>query len=85
MGMLGICVPLVAVTSSGVILPLLVILGATGGTVAVWFAPGQRQPFRTRPSQDMKMLEERVMNLEAICTSLPNVANSLPLSEVEDR
>lgn len=37
-GMLGICVPLVALTNSGVTLPIAVLSGATVATVAVWFS-----------------------------------------------
>ncbi|MBI4785311.1 MAG: hypothetical protein HY785_28985 [Oscillatoriophycideae cyanobacterium NC_groundwater_1537_Pr4_S-0.65um_50_18] len=70
-GMLGVCIPLVAITNSGIILPLLVILGAGGGTVAVWFAPDQRQQEETRLLQTVKALEARVVNLETICISLP--------------
>ena len=43
-GMLGVCIPLVAITESGIILPLLVILGAGGGTAGVWFSPDKSQP-----------------------------------------
>lgn len=70
-GMLGICIPLVAITNSGIILPLLVLLSAGGGTVAVWLASDQRQKEETRLLQTVKALEERVMNLETIYTSLP--------------
>jgi hypothetical protein len=77
-GMLAVCIPLVAITNSGIILPLLVILGAGGGTVAVWFAPDQRHREETRLLQTVKVLEERVINLETIYTSLPEAAKSLP-------
>ena len=83
-GMLGVCIPLVAITESGVILPLLVILGAGGGTVAVWLAPDRAQLEESRLTQTMKALEERVINLETIYTSLPEIAKPLPLSETED-
>lgn len=81
-GMLGVCIPLVAITNSGVILPLLVILGAGGGTMAVWLAPDRRQLDDSRLAQTVKMLEERVMNLETIYTSLPENPNppSVPRS-----
>lgn len=70
-GMLGVCIPLVAITNSGITLPLLVILSAGGGTVAVWLAPNQRQKEETRLLQTVKALEERVVNLETIYISLP--------------
>jgi hypothetical protein len=41
-GMLAICIPLVSMTESGIILPLAVILGATGSTVVVWLSSGQQ-------------------------------------------
>jgi hypothetical protein len=75
---------LVAITKSGVILPLLVILGAGGGTVVVWFAPDKRQQEETRLAQTVKTLEARVANLEMIYTSLPDVAKPLPRSGTEE-
>ncbi|MEN8445429.1 MAG: hypothetical protein ABG776_10510 [Cyanobacteria bacterium J06555_13] len=69
-GMLGICIPLVAITNSGIILPLLVILGAAGGTAAVWLASEQHQQAELRSAQAVKALEERIIALETICTSL---------------
>jgi hypothetical protein len=83
-GMLGVCIPLVAITKSGVLLPLLVLLGAGGGTAAVWFAPDKRQQEELRLNQTIKALEERVMNLETIYTSLPGMAEPLPLSDTKD-
>ena len=79
-GMLGICVPLVAITESGVILPLLVILGAGGGTVAVWFSPDKSQ----LEESEVKALEERIINLETIYTSLPDTMQPFRLPETED-
>ena len=79
-GMLGVCIPLVAITDSGIILPLFVILSAGGGTAAVWFSPDKSQPFEYH----LKALEERVMNLETIYTSLPDSTKPFPLSERED-
>ena len=78
--MLGICVPLVAITESGVILPLLVILGAGGGTAAVWFSPDKSHP----EESDVKALEERIINLETIYTSLPDSMQPFPLPEKKD-
>jgi hypothetical protein len=37
-GMLGICIPLVSMTESGVILPLAVIIGASFTTTVVWLS-----------------------------------------------
>ena len=83
-GMLGVCIPLVAITESGIILPLLVILGAAGGTTAVWFAPDQRQLQEANLTQTVKVLEERVMNLETIYTSLPDSTEPFSLPNTED-
>lgn len=83
-GMLGVCIPLVAITESGIILPLLVILGAGGGTAAVWLAPNQNQPKKAYLTQTMKALEERVTNLETIYTSLPETTKSIPPSETKE-
>ena len=79
-GMLGICIPLVAITESGIILPLLVILGAGSGTAAVWFSPEFTQP----EESDLKSLEERIITLETIYTSLPDTMEPFPLPETED-
>ena len=82
-GMLAICIPLVAITESGIILPLLVILGAGGGTAAVWLSPDKRPPEEAHLAQTIKGLEERVMNLETIYVSLPDIEKPLPLPEKE--
>ncbi len=82
-GMFGICIPLVAITESGVILPLLVALGAGGGTAAVWLAPDKRQQEEVDLVQTMKVLEERVINLETIYVSLPDAAKPLPLTKTD--
>ncbi|NEQ42256.1 MAG: hypothetical protein F6K00_01325 [Leptolyngbya sp. SIOISBB] len=68
MGLFALCIPLTAVAKSGPILPILVMLGASVGTVAVWLAPAQRP---REEALAIKRLEDRIMNLEAICTSLP--------------
>lgn len=78
-GMFGICIPLVAITKSGILLPLLVMLGAGGGTAAVWLAPDKRQQAEISLAQTVKALEERVMNLETIYTSLPETSKPLSL------
>ncbi|MDJ0772287.1 MAG: hypothetical protein QNJ49_02505 [Mastigocoleus sp. MO_167.B18] len=82
-GMLGVCIPLVAITESGIILPLLVILGTGAGTVAVWFAPDRKQVEEGDLTQAVKALEERVINLETIYTSLPDTTKPFPLSEAQ--
>lgn len=83
-GMLGVCIPLVAITESGIILPLLVILGAGGGTAAVWFAPEKKRLEDTHLTQNVKGLEERVMNLETIYTSLPDTTKTFLPPETKE-
>jgi hypothetical protein len=63
-GMLGICIPLVAITESGIILPLAVILGASGTSAVIGSTDKQQQDQELHNS--IKALEERVMNLETI-------------------
>lgn len=69
--MLAFCIPLVGISESGVILPLVVILGTGGGTAAVWYAPEKRQQEEElRLTQTIRSLEDRIITLETICTSL---------------
>lgn len=72
-GMFGICIPLVAITESGMILPILVALSAGGGTAAVWLAPDKRKQEEADLAQTVQALEDRIINLETIYVSLPNV------------
>lgn len=82
-GMLGICIPLVAITEGGAMLPLLVALSAGGGTAAVWFSPDSRQR-EMRIAQTVERLETRIANLETIYVSLPEEARPLPLPETSE-
>ncbi|MBE9127765.1 MULTISPECIES: hypothetical protein [unclassified Coleofasciculus] len=68
-GMLAICIPLVAITKSGVILPLAVILGASGGTAVVWRSASQQSRDALELTSNVKQLNERVGTLETICSS----------------
>jgi hypothetical protein len=68
-GMLAICIPLVAITESGPILPLAVILGASGGTLAVWHSAERESAKFSQLKSTVKQLNERVITLEAICSS----------------
>lgn len=69
-GMFGICIPLVAITNTGLLLPVLVLLGASASTSAIWLAarPPQSEN-KQQLNQTVAQLEERVRNLEAICSS----------------
>ncbi|CDN11305.1 hypothetical protein RintRC_1670 [Richelia intracellularis] len=83
-GLLGVCITLVAIRESGIILPLLVVLGAGGGTAALWFSPDKRQQEEVELARCMKALEERVMNLEIIYTSLPDTTKPFFVADKQD-
>lgn len=82
-GMLAICIPLVGITDSGILLPLLVLLSSGGSTAAIWLASEKRRPEDIHLAQSVKALEERVMTLEAICTGLSPVDDPLILSKAK--
>ena len=82
LGMFALCIPLTAIANSGPLLPLLVILGAGGGTAAVWFSPDK---YRREDLLMFKALEDRVMNLETIYTSLPDIVEEPPRLLEKDR
>ncbi|WP_236738790.1 hypothetical protein [Chroogloeocystis siderophila] len=66
-GMLAICIPLVPVTRSGPILPLAVVTGAAISTVAVWRSSDNDASHNL--ANRIKNLEQRVADLETICSS----------------
>ncbi|WP_309472837.1 hypothetical protein [Nostoc sp. ATCC 53789] len=66
---LGVCVPLSAVTRSGAILPLVAIGGAAVGTVAVWRSDEQKSKTNYLQQQQIELLERRLANLETIVSS----------------
>ena len=76
MGLFALCIPLTAVAKSGPLLPILVMLGASVSTAAVWFYPKQH---RSTETLTIKTLEERIMNLETIYTSLPEFEKVLQI------
>jgi hypothetical protein len=65
-GMLGVCIPLTAITRSGPILPLAVITGATVSTVAVWKSSEKKSGSNILSPHTVEALEERIANLEII-------------------
>lgn len=67
-GMLAICIPLTSVTRSDAILPIIVISGATVSTVAVW-RRSDNQLRTSLSTNNIKQLEQRIANLEIICSS----------------
>ena len=83
-GMLGICVPLVSLTSSGVILPFLAILGASVSTMMVWRPPQPRVRQLTEQVANLQTLEQRVKNLETICSS-PELDLQKLLKQIESQ
>ncbi len=64
-GMMFMCIPLTAITESGPILPIFVIVGAASATAAIW-GYGTRQ--NTISESELKRLENRLTNLETIIT-----------------
>jgi len=75
-GMLGICIPLVAISRTGPILPLLVIVGAAVATAIVWSGNVNAASTRSDAANEQKEmdelrkrvaeLEERLSNVETI-------------------
>ena len=65
-GIMAICIPLVAISRSGIILPLAVILGASTSTVTVWRDGHQKV---VELSNNLQKIEQRIRNLETICSS----------------
>ncbi|MDJ0900307.1 MAG: hypothetical protein QNJ55_16000 [Xenococcus sp. MO_188.B8] len=65
-GMIAICIPLVAISRSGIILPLAVILGASTSTVIVWRDANQKA---VELANNLQQIEQRIRNLETICSS----------------
>ena len=68
-GMLGICIPLSAATSSGFILPLALIAGAAVSTVAVWRSGEPQSNSKYLQLPQVELLEQRIANLETILSS----------------
>ncbi len=63
---MAICIPLVAISRSGIILPLAVILGASTSTVTVWRDANQKA---VELANNLQQIEQRIRNLETICSS----------------
>lgn len=68
-GMLALCIPLVTITKSGIILPLTVILGVSVVTITIWQSSNIQTINSITLSNSMKELEQRVTNLEVICSN----------------
>lgn len=65
-GMLGICIPLVSMTDSGVILPLAVIIGASFTTTVVWLSFNRVYRNTVELSNNIESLKEQEATLETI-------------------
>ncbi|MEQ8466034.1 hypothetical protein [Coleofasciculus sp. E1-EBD-02] len=65
-GMLGICIPLVSMTDSGVILPLTVIIGASFTTTVVWLSFNRVYRNTVELSNNIESLKEQEATLETI-------------------
>jgi hypothetical protein len=67
--MMGVCVPLSAVTKSGAVIPLAAMTGATIGTVAVWRSKEDKNFSQITEIQTTELLEKRIADLETIISS----------------
>ena len=76
-GLFAICIPLVAITESGILLPLLVLLSASSGTAFVWWSPNRQRPDK----MELEALEARIIDLETIVTHLPSVDEAKLLAD----
>lgn len=63
-GILGICIPLVALTDSGPFLPSLALLGATISSSIVWLTKSPQQSDSAELEQKVTELAHRVAQLE---------------------
>ena len=67
--MLAICIPLSAVTRSGPLLPLAVVVGTSVGTASIWKESTEELADDSQKSEKIKQLEARIADLETIITS----------------
>lgn len=65
-GMLGICIPLVSMTDSGVILPLAVIIGASFTTAVVWLSFSRVSSNNVDLSDSIEALKEQEATLDTM-------------------
>ena len=68
-GMLALCIPLLTITKSGIIFPLTVVSGASIVAITVWRSSNLQTINSIALSNSMKELEQRVTNLEVICSN----------------
>jgi hypothetical protein len=60
---------MVGITNRTVIVPLAIVLGAAGSTVAVWKFSKSSSREQLISSGDVQALQQRITNLETICSS----------------
>jgi len=65
LGMLGISIPLAAITDSAII-PVFVVVGTAVSTAAIWGNPANQNMNTSVSSEHFKQIEERLANLETI-------------------
>ncbi|MEQ9355399.1 MAG: hypothetical protein RIG63_08505 [Coleofasciculus chthonoplastes F3-SA18-01] len=65
-GMLGICIPLVSMTDSGVILPLAVIIGASFTTTVIWLSFNRVSINTVELSDNIESLKEQEATLDTM-------------------
>lgn len=61
---MAICKPIISTASGGFVLPLAMIL-ASSSTAFIW---GRDKREHLKSSNDLKQIEQRIRNLETICT-----------------
>ena len=67
---MGISIPIIAITQSGPILALAIIGGATTSTIAVWWPPSRHRANEIADLQNtVQTLQTRLTALEIICNS----------------
>lgn len=59
------CIPIIALTSIGILLPLALLVALMIGTTSVWFFHSQSM---TTAKLELKQLQERIVNLETIAS-----------------
>lgn len=68
-GMMAICIPMIDMTDFAVILPLAVVLGSSGSTVAVWRSGNRQRGEITELTNKFRVIQERIVDLETICSA----------------
>jgi hypothetical protein len=84
-GMFALCIPLAALTRGSVIIPAAVALGAGASTIAVWRSDRYSKQ-RLEAEQNVRSLEERIANLEAIASHAElDISHQLKQLELQKR